>query len=158
MNTSNVAILPANRNDLKIILDLQKECYQTEAALHDEYDIPPLTQDLKSLETEYNNGVLILKAMIDSQIVGSVRGYANNGTCYIGRLIVERTLQNRKIGQSLMYAIESQFDACERYELFTGYKSEKNLYLYNKLGYKKYKRQKVNDKLTLVYLEKTRNN
>jgi hypothetical protein len=95
MNPTNVEILPANRNDLRIILDLQKDCYLTEAALHDEYNIPPLTQDLKSLETEYNSGVLILKAMIDSQIVGSVRGYANNGTCYIGRLIVDKILQNK---------------------------------------------------------------
>lgn len=55
-----------------------------------------------------------------------------------------------------MNSIENQFIHCERFELFTGFKSKKNLYLYNKLGYKEFKREKINDRLTLVYLEKTK--
>ena len=157
MNIAEVEILSTKINDLSIILDLQKECYQTEAALHDEYEIPPLQQDLPSLEKDFENGMLLLKATIDGQIVGSVRGVAENGTCYIGRLIVKREYQNQKIGQLLMHFIETLFDTSNRYELFTGYKSEKNLYLYNKLGYKEFSRQKVNDKLVLVYMEKIRN-
>ena len=53
-----------------------------------------------------------------------------------------------------MKEIEEQLDKCSRYELFTGHKSEKNLSLYNKLGYSEFKRQCINEKLTLVYLEK----
>lgn len=153
---TTLEILPAIADDLDTILDLQKACYQTEAELHDEYDIPPLKQDSASIKTEFNQGTLILKGVIGGQIVGSVRGYAENGTCYIGRLIVDKAFQNQKIGQALMHFIEAQFDACQRFELFTGNKSEKNLYLYRKLGYQEFKRQKINDKLTLVFMEKIR--
>ncbi|MEL6720027.1 MAG: GNAT family N-acetyltransferase, partial [Bacteroidota bacterium] len=74
--------------------------------------------------------------------------------CYIGRLIVHPTFQNLGIGYSLVNAIEQHFKHCKKYELFTGHKSEKNLYLYNKLGYKSIREQQVDDGLTLVFLEK----
>lgn len=44
------------------------------------------------------------------------------------------------------------------YELFTGHKSARNLYLYQKLGYREFKRIPVNDSIILVFLEKYRNN
>lgn len=53
-----------------------------------------------------------------------------------------------------MKEIEARFDNCMRYELFTGEKSEKNIYLYKKLGFKIYKEEKVTDDLSFVYLEK----
>lgn len=53
-----------------------------------------------------------------------------------------------------MNSIENYFMGCERYELFTGQKSVKNLYLYKKLGYKVFKEEKISEKLALVYLEK----
>jgi hypothetical protein len=43
----------------------------------------------------------------------------------------------------------------ERYELFTGHRSERNLYLYAKLGYRQFKREPVHEALTVVYLENT---
>ena len=55
-----------------------------------------------------------------------------------------------------MREIEGAFPECVRYELFTGAKSAKNLYLYQKLGYKRYKTEKVTEGLHFVYLEKGR--
>jgi len=147
-------ILVANEDDLESILKLQKECYQTEAELHNEYNIPPLTQTIEEIKTEMGQGNLFLKGIINGQIIGSVRGYTNNDTVFIGRLIVDREFQNQKIGQTLMKEIEPRLSNCNRYELFTGFKSEKNLKLYQKLGYREFKRQPINDNLTLVYLEK----
>jgi PPOX class probable F420-dependent enzyme len=43
------------------------------------------------------------------------------------------------------------------YELFTGHRSARNLYLYRKLGYREFKRVPVNDWIILVSLEKYRN-
>jgi len=54
----------------------------------------------------------------------------------------------------LMDAIEREFDGCDRYELFTGFKSQKNLYLYKKLGYKEFKQERLSEKITFIYLEK----
>ncbi len=41
-----------------------------------------------------------------------------------------------------------------KYELFTGEKSQKNIYLYQKLGYKIFKKEKMNDNINIVYMKK----
>jgi hypothetical protein len=53
-----------------------------------------------------------------------------------------------------MNEIERIFNTCRRFELFTGDKSERNLYLYQKLGYKLFKKAKIADQTIIVYLEK----
>ena len=123
-------IVTATVEDLDCILDLQKECYQTEAELHNEYNMPPLTQSIESIKDDFMQGTLFLKGVIDEQLVASVRGYTKDKTTYIGRLIVKKEFQNKKLGQSLMSFVESRLDNCIRYELFTGFKSERNLYLW----------------------------
>jgi hypothetical protein len=40
-----------------------------------------------------------------------------------------------------MQAIEEHFKFADRYELFTGHRSGRNLYLYQKLGYHEYKQE-----------------
>ncbi|QGY47387.1 GNAT family N-acetyltransferase [Maribellus comscasis] len=148
-----IQIQPALLNDLKQILQLQKDCYQSEAKIYDNFDIPPLTQSLKSLEEDFNRQT-ILKAELGGKLVASVRAFRENGTCFIGRLIVKEDFQNRGIGRKMMKAIEAVFSDCYRYELFTGFKSVKNLNLYHKLGYREFKRHKENEKLTIVFFEK----
>jgi ribosomal protein S18 acetylase RimI-like enzyme len=150
-----IDILKANQNDLQTILQLQKDSYMSEAEIYNDYCIPPLQQDLKSFENEFKN-TTILKSVINGEIVGSVRGFVENGTSYIGKLIVKSDFQNKGIGRLLLDSIESTFKDCTRFELFTGFKSHKNLYLYNKLGYKEFKRQMINDNLTMIYLEKNK--
>lgn len=151
----NFEITLADKDDLQQILELQKECYQTEAELHNEYNIPPLTQTYNSINQEFEEGMLFLKGIVDGTLVGSVRGQIKDDTALIGRLIVKKEFQNNGFGQLLMIKIENQLNNCFRYELFTGHKSDKNIKLYQKLGYNEIKRQFVNDNLTLVYLEKT---
>jgi hypothetical protein len=70
----------------KQFLTLQKECYQTEAELHNEFNIPPLTQTIDSIFEDFKNGTLFLKGIINGQIIASVRGNIKNNTTYIGRL------------------------------------------------------------------------
>ena len=106
-----------------------------------------LTEAIKSELTK------ILKVVEDRNIVGSVRAFEKEGTCHIGRLIIRPDYQNKGIGKKLMGAIEKCFEGV-RYELFTGHISEKNLPFYEKLGYKRYKTEKVTDGLQFVYLEK----
>ena len=146
-------IKPAELTDAEEILALQKLAYLSEAAIYDEYSIPPLTQSLEETQAEFGNR-LILKATIEGRIIGSVRAHLEAGTCFVGKLIVHPDFQNRGIGSQLLHEIERCFPAAERYELFTGHKSERNLYLYQKLGYKPFRSQKITGRLTLVFLEK----
>jgi len=145
----------ALQDDAAEILALQKLAYQSEAAIWNDYTIPPLTQTLENLQAQFADHI-ILKATDNDEIIGSVRGKLENGTCYIGRVIVHPDRQNRGIGTQLMVAIEAAFPMASRFELFTGQKSERNLYLYQKLGYRMFKEEPLNERVIIVYLEKHR--
>ncbi|WP_240644355.1 GNAT family N-acetyltransferase [Paenibacillus paeoniae] len=143
----------AEWTDLKTILVLQREAYQSEAILYEDYDIQPLIQTEEELEQEYAEGIL-LKAVAGGQLVGSVRGRLQDGTLSIGKLIVAPSHQNQGIGTKLMEAIEGWSPEARRFELFTGHKSAKNLALYARLGYATFKQIIINDNLILIYLSK----
>jgi predicted N-acetyltransferase YhbS len=150
---SSLIITRATPEDAQEILDLQKLAYQSEAAIYQDYTIPPLTQTLPELEAEMQSQ-LFLKAVAKGQIVGSVRAHLQQETCCIGRLIVNPVYQNRGLGKELMREIEGCFPQAQHYRLFTGHRSERNLYLYQKLGYRRVGSEKISDKLTMVFLEK----
>lgn len=146
------SIGPADVNDLKEILALQKTAFLTQAEIYDDYSIPPLVQTLEETIAEAEKS-LILKAEKDGIIVGSVRGCEDNGTCYVGKLMVLPAYRNQGIGTSLLNAIESSFPN-RRYELFTGNLSTDNLQLYESLGYTKFNEERAGDNMTLVFMEK----
>lgn len=143
--------------DLSAIIQLQKACYQSEAAIYNDYAIPPLRQNIGTLESEFAKQIF-LKAVVANEIVGSVRAFSEGETCFVGKLIVKVEFQNRGIGKLLLEAIETYFPDCTRFELFTGHKSSKNLYLYRKLGYKEFRKVVVNNNMTMIYLEKLKLN
>ena len=151
----DILVERATASDAEEILALQKLAYRSEAEIYDDYKIPPLVQTLESIEKDFENQIF-LKALIDGRIIGSVRAYSKEGTCYIGRLIVHPDFQNRGLGTKLMNEIERIFRTCKRFELFTGVRSEKNLCLYQKLGYKIFKTANITDQTTIVFLEKRR--
>lgn len=146
-------IIKAEPADLPGILALQYLAYQSEAKLHNDPDIPPLRQTLEEVACELDNGI-ILKAVDEyNVIIGSVRGYAEDGTFYIGKLIVRPDMQGQGIGTKLMHEIEV-LSPCNRYELFTSIKSVRNIKLYERLGYRRFKTVAEEDGLEFVYMEK----
>lgn len=141
------------KDDLQKILDLQYIAYQSEAKLFNNFNIPPLKQTLADVVKEYQKGI-ILKALDDNnKIIGSVRAYFADGTVYIAKLMVHPQKQKQGIGTKLLFAIEEEYPN-QRYELFTSTRSQKNIELYEKLGYKIFNKKKITDELEFVYLEK----
>jgi ribosomal protein S18 acetylase RimI-like enzyme len=126
--------------------------YQSEARIHNDFSIPPLTQTIDEVREEFARGIF-LKAVENEKIVGSVRAYIENETAYIGKLIVLPEKQNRGIGTKLLIAIARECPA-PRYELFTSTKSAKNIKLYERLGYVKFREQKIAGELVFVFMEK----
>jgi ribosomal protein S18 acetylase RimI-like enzyme len=143
-------------SDLEEILKLQKIAYLQEAEIYNDFSIPPLTQDIDSLKSEWQKGIFI-KAERNGEIIGSVRAELVENICKIGKLIVKPGFQNQGIGTKLLTEIERLFKNCSTYELFTGDKSEKNLKLYRKLGYVHFKTERIDDYLKLIYLQKQNN-
>jgi ribosomal protein S18 acetylase RimI-like enzyme len=151
-----VNIAEATIADAAEILRLQRLAYQSEARIYNDDQIPPLTQTADEIEKEFAELVFLKATTDDGILVGSVRAYERDGTCFIGRLIVHPDHQGRGIGAELMSGIESQFARAKRFELFTGHKSERNLRFYQKLGYRAFKEERVTDALRMVFLEKDR--
>lgn len=146
-------ITQAKREDLRDILDLQYLAYQSEAEIYNDHNIPPLKQTLEDVESEFDKGVILKATDETGNIIGSVRAFRENGSVYIGKLIVHPNRQRQGIGTALLSAVEAHFHD-QRYELFTGSKSVRNIALYERLGYKIYTVKKIDDNLEFVYLEK----
>jgi len=102
-------IKTATIDDLPAILDLQKVCYLQEAEIYDTTEIPPLKETIKDLEIAFLQGTIFLKLEEKNEIIGSVRAYETDGTCYIGKLIVHPHFQNKGYGTQLLSSIESLF-------------------------------------------------
>jgi len=144
----------AEEKDLPEILELQKLAFRSQAEIYNDFSIPPMIQTLGEIKRDFLKQTY-LKAIEHGKIIGSVRGYLENGTCYVGRLIVRPDLQNKGIGTKLMIEIETIFNQAQRFEIFTGFKDKKNLYLYKKLGYNQFKSEQINKNLIMVFLEKS---
>jgi len=143
----------AEEKDLQEILELQKLAFRSQAEIYNDFTIPPMIQTLDEIKRDFMNQTY-LKTILNGKIIGSVRGYIKNETCYIGRLIVRPDLQNQGIGTKLMREIETIFKSAQRFEVFTGHRGKKNLHLYEKLRYKRFKSEKFNNSLIMIYLEK----
>ncbi|MCR4867120.1 MAG: GNAT family N-acetyltransferase [Lachnospiraceae bacterium] len=148
-------IYKADHKDLDEILRLQYLAYQSEAALFGTDDIPPLKQTIDEVIAEYEKGIILKLVTDDNVIIGSVRAREENKTVYIGKLMVHPEHRHKGYGTRLLTEIEKCF-TCERYELFTSTRSVDNIRLYEKNGYKEYKREALNNELIFVYMQKQR--
>lgn len=146
-------IKKAEKADLSEILNLQYLAYQSEARLFDNEDIPPLRQTLADVEKEYQRGIFLKTLDEDKNIIGSVRAFCENETVYIGKLMVHPSRQGQGIGTQLLLEMEKLYPN-QRYELFTSTRSQKNIALYEKLGYKIFEEKQVTEELSFVYMEK----
>lgn len=81
---TEIVIDSARVREAEQILGLQYLCYQSEAAIYDDYSIPPLTESLWELLEEYD-ATKILLARLGTEVVGSVRGRIEAETCRIRR-------------------------------------------------------------------------
>jgi ribosomal protein S18 acetylase RimI-like enzyme len=139
--------------DLQKILNLQKLSFLSEAKLLNNFSIKPLMQTQEELENEFAKSIILKLEDESKEIIGSVRAYEEGGRVYVDKLIVHPDYQNRGIGTSLLNAIEIFFKDSV-FELFTSSKSEKNIRLYERSGYREFKREKAVDGVELVFMEK----
>lgn len=151
---AEINIEKAKLEDLPAILALQKLAFRSEAEIYQDYTLPPLLQDENSILKEFENGT-ILKATSDNKIVGSVRAIQNDDTCMIGKLVVAPESRGKGIGKRLMHAIEKSFAHSEKFKISAGHKSERNLRLCEKLGYKVVGTEPITTSLCMVKMEKT---
>ena len=109
-----VGIFLALQEDFAEILEIQKKAFYSEAELYQNFNIQPLTQTLEEMMDECNEKV-VLKAVVDGKIVGSIRANAHEDGCWLNKLIVLPDYQKRGIGEKLFAKLRNIFRGKEIY-------------------------------------------
>lgn len=151
-DSSTVAVLSIN--DAGEILTLQRAAYLTEAAAHNDFNLPPLTQTLAELTDELGDpSVTALGIREGGRLVGAVRVRRSEDAVELGRLIVAPDRQGQGIGTQLLLRAETVHSEASEMRLFTGEHSAANLRLYARYGYRETSRTPAGD-YQLVHLAK----
>lgn len=146
-------IQPARQQDLPEILAVQRAAFEAEAQLVNDWNIPPLTQTLDELADDWRKGIMLKAVNAEGIIVGTVRGHNALDGFYIGRLAVLPQWQGRGMGSALLKAIIAKAET-KRFVLFTSTKSERNLRLYERFGFKHFKKSTTATGVPLIWLER----
>lgn len=134
---TEIEVVDATIDDAVSILSLQKRAYIQEAErAGNDYNIDPIIQTIEVMRQDFNV-FKILKAIQNSQLIGTVRAKMRDSTCLIGRLAVEPIYQKNGFGRALLKEIEKRFNFAEEFELFTGINSSENIAFYTRHGYSK---------------------
>ncbi len=137
-------IAPAAAEDLPEILALQKIAFKSEAEIYNDFSMAPLRQSMTDIQTDFQK-MVFFKAVINGKIVGSARGWLDkeSGTGHVGRLVVHPYFHGRGLGHKMLLAVETALAASQRFEVFTGHKSKRNIQFFERCGYKPFRQEKV---------------
>jgi GNAT superfamily N-acetyltransferase len=147
-----IDIIRALPGDAGELCDRQARAFGQVAALYGKAVLPAADtpEDVLRAIGEH----VVLKAVLNGRIVGGVRGQRDtSGLGRVGRLFVSPGLRGRGLGSRLVYEVERAMSERERFELFTGSRSAKNLRLYRRLGYLPVRREPCGD-YELIYMHK----
>jgi chorismate mutase/GNAT superfamily N-acetyltransferase len=147
-----VVVGPAAPGSAGEVLTVQRAAYLAEAQVYGDPSIPPLTETLADVAAAVAGGS-VLTATVGPRVVGAVRGTVADGVLSIGRLAVAPDQQGRGIGAALLAAVE-RTPGARRAVLFTGVRSEGNLRLYRRRGYREERRERISPAVELVHLAK----
>ena len=101
------------------------------------WSIPPLVESLDDVAA-WLTSTTALGLWREGRLLAMVRGVRTGETWEVGRLAVVPDLRGRRLGDWMLDRAEEIAEpGCTRYELFTGAKSERNLALYERRGYRR---------------------
>jgi ech hydrogenase subunit C len=150
---AKLTISCAELSDAANILSMQKLAFQSEAEIYNDFSLSPICQTLEEMQANFKTRT-VFKAVMNDTIVGSVRARMMGTSCWIGRMSVSPVYQNMGIGKKLLAEVENHFSAATSYQLYTSHKSKRNIYLFERLGYSWFKKEKVSEQRERIYFEK----
>ena len=135
--TTEWQVVPATRADAGELLTLQRACWMQEAAMNESVaGIPALQESLTDVQ-EWIGAWTSYVVRVGGRLVGAVRGRLAGDAWDIGRIMVAPDLQGRGLGRVLLDHIQQVAPpAATSYVLHTGYRSEGNLRMYKKAGFR----------------------
>ena len=144
----------ATIQDVPALLDLQCKAFGPLCKELDWEDAPILSETLEHLYEDFAQCTTLKVENEDGLIVGSVHGKVDDGSLYIGRLMVLPEYQQRGIGKRLFREIQSRLPH-RRAWLCTCQQVRPPYEFYLREGFKPYQSEVIGPGLTWVYLEKT---
>ncbi len=126
----------ATRADAGEILTLQRACWIQEAVANDMWDVPALHESLELVTAELDAWTtFVLRSA--GRLVGSVRGRLDGTEWLVGRLMVAPDLQGHGLGRWMLERAEEAAPPDARsIGLITGARSEDNLRMYRRAGFR----------------------
>ncbi|MEW2504244.1 GNAT family N-acetyltransferase [Amycolatopsis sp. CA-161197] len=132
----NLRLLEATADDAAELMVLQRCCWVQEALLNNTLEIPALHETLDEVR-EWIRTWRVWVLRQGPRLVGAVRGRLEDGAWEVGRLMVAPDLAGHGLGRRLLEQVESQAPAsADRFELFTGAASKRNITMYERAGYR----------------------
>ena len=135
------------------LLDLQRRAFGPLCEELKWEDAPILSESLEHLYEDFAQCTTLKMENEDGLIVGSVHGKVDDGSLYIGRLMVLPEYQQQGIGKRLFREIQSRLPH-RRIWLCTCQQVRPPYEFYLREGFKPYKSEVVGPGLTWAYLEK----
>ena len=143
----------ATIQDVPALLDLQRRAFGPLCEELKWEDAPILSESLEHLYEDFAQCTTLKMENEDGLIVGSVHGKVDDGSLYIGRLMVLPEYQQQGIGKRLFREIQSRLPH-RRIWLCTCQQVRPPYEFYLREGFKPYKSEVVGPGLTWAYLEK----
>ena len=126
----------ATRADAGELMTLQRACWVEEALANDMWDVPALHEPLETVEAELQRWTtFVLRS--GGRLVGGVRGRLDGEEWLIGRLMVAPDLRRRGLGRWLLeQVVAAAPQEATRLGVVTGARSEANLRMYHRAGFR----------------------
>lgn len=143
----------AGINDLPELLVLQKKAFKPVADKLGWAEIPQMTDTLENCIAEFGKETILKMLSDDNRIIGSVRGYVEDNSLYIGRLMIDPDYQGKGLGRKLQRELESMFQFHR--EWLCSYINDTATYnFYERDGFVEYDIYEVGNGVMAAHMEK----
>ena len=143
----------ATTNDIPELMELHDRAFFAIAAEVDWLDAPGLKESLEQAREDFPKYMTLKMLSDEGEIVGSVRGRVEDGSLYIGRLMVLPEWQGRGYGKILFREIQKIMPH-DRAWLFTCGEVERTVSFYEREGFRTFHTEHFENNHTWISMEK----
>ena len=143
----------ANIEDVPELLNLQYKAFRPVAERLNWPDAPNLIETVEHARGEFPKYTTLKMLSDDGKIIGSVRGRVENGSLYIGRLMVLPEFQKNGYGRILLRKIQSMLPH-DRAWLDTSGDVPETVSFYEREGFRIFERKRFENGVSWIFMEK----
>ncbi|MEK3748625.1 GNAT family N-acetyltransferase [Paenibacillus sp. FSL E2-8871] len=153
-----ISLCKADVSDAEFIHQMQVKAFMPLLEKYKDYETSPANESVEQMINRINQYFTDYYIIKTSDIaVGGVRIVKKeNNTYRVSPIFIMPEYQGMGIAQQVFAIIEQRYNDAKKWELDSIEQEQRNCYLYEKVGYKRTEETKrINNKLTLVFYEKT---